>query len=71
MKRICVFCGSSPGARPEYAEAARRLGYTLAARKLGLAYGGASVGVMGKLTRDVLEKGSDVTGVIPRDLVRH
>ena len=46
MQRICVFCGSSPGGRPEYGEAARQLGHALAERHLGLVYGGASVGVV-------------------------
>jgi uncharacterized protein (TIGR00730 family) len=69
MKRICVFCGSSPGARPEYLQAARELGHTLARKKLGLVYGGASVGIMGEIAKTVLESGGDVIGVIPRKLV--
>ena len=47
MKRVCVFCGSSPGARPEYAEAARSFGEVLADRGIGLVYGGGDVGLMG------------------------
>jgi predicted Rossmann-fold nucleotide-binding protein len=46
MKRICVYCGSSPGLLPGYAEAARQCGQTLAARGLGLVYGGGNVGLM-------------------------
>ncbi len=70
MKRVCVFCGSSPGGRPEYVEAARTLGRALARRGLGLVYGGAKVGVMGAVARAVLEEGGRVTGVIPKHLVR-
>lgn len=70
MKRICVFCGSSPGARPEYAAAAVQLGRTLVRRGMGLVYGGASVGLMGELARAVLREGGEVTGIIPRDLAR-
>lgn len=69
MKRICIFCGSSPGGRPEYVEAARQLGYTLASRGIGLVYGGAKVGTMGQLASAALEAGGEVIGVIPEQLV--
>ena len=70
MKRICVFCGSSPGARPEYLQAAKQLGHTLAYKGIGLVYGGAKVGMMGKIAEAVLEKGGEVIGVIPKELVK-
>lgn len=70
MQRICVFAGSNPGVRPEYAQAARTLGEELAARKLGLVYGGASVGLMGILADAALAAGGEVIGVIPRGLFR-
>ena len=69
MKRICVFCGSSVGGRPEYAETARALGAELARRGLGLVYGGGRVGLMGVLADAVLARGGEVIGVIPRGLV--
>jgi len=69
VKSICVFCGSSPGGRPEYAQAAEGLGRTLAERGLTLVYGGSSVGTMGRLARSALEAGGRVVGVIPRVLV--
>jgi uncharacterized protein (TIGR00730 family) len=68
MKRICVYCGSSPGARPEYTAAARHLGQTLARRNLELVYGGGNVGLMGQIARAVVDAGGNVIGVIPRDL---
>lgn len=68
MKRICVFCGSSPGLSPEYAQAARQLGSFLARRQLGLVYGGGKVGMMRELATAVLEQGGDVIGVIPHEL---
>ena len=68
MKRICVFCGSSPGARPEYARAARQMGTLLAQRKIGLIFGGGKVGMMGQLAQAALENSGDVIGVIPRGL---
>ena len=64
MKRICVYCGSSPGKLPQYREAARMMGHELAARKIGLVYGGASIGVMGTVADAVLEKGGEAIGVI-------
>lgn len=69
MKRVCVFCGSKPGAREAYREAARELGHALVERGYGLVYGGASVGLMGTLAGAVLEKGGEVIGVIPEALL--
>ena len=69
MNRICVFCGSSPGTRPEYLQAAEALGRECVRRDLGLVYGGASVGLMGRLAETVLTSGGNVIGVIPFSLV--
>lgn len=68
IRSVCVFCGSRPGARPEYREAATRLGTALARRDLTLVYGGASVGVMGAVADAVLAAGGRVVGVIPHFL---
>jgi hypothetical protein len=68
MKMICVYCGSNPGRLPEYRQSARLLGYEMAARGLGLVYGGASVGVMGAVANAMLERGGQVIGVIPTSL---
>jgi uncharacterized protein (TIGR00730 family) len=69
MKRICVFCGSSSGAKPEYAQAAKRLGSVLVQRHLGLVYGGGNVGLMGQIANAVIDLGGEVIGVIPRGLL--
>lgn len=69
MKRICVFSGSSPGARPAYAGMARDLGNALARAGLGLVYGGASVGLMGVLADAVIASGGEAIGVMPQALV--
>jgi hypothetical protein len=69
MRRICVFCGSSPGARPAYAEATEAVGRLLVRERIGLVYGGAHVGLMGLLADTVLAAGGEATGVIPRALV--
>jgi uncharacterized protein (TIGR00730 family) len=65
---VCVFCGSSTGARPAYADAARRVGETLARHGLGLVYGGGRVGLMGVLADAALAAGGRVVGVIPKSL---
>ena len=69
MKRISVFCGSSPGLRSEYMLAAKQLGEAMASRSIGLVYGGASVGLMGEVARTVESLGGEVIGVIPQSLV--
>lgn len=68
LSRICVFCGTNPGARPEYGAAARELGRVLAEDGIELVYGGASVGIMGELADSVHEHGGQVTGIIPQQL---
>ena len=67
--RVCVFCGSSPGERAVYSAAARELGAVLAARGIGLVYGGGHVGLMGEVAQAALEAGGEVIGVIPEALV--
>jgi uncharacterized protein (TIGR00730 family) len=69
MMRLCVFCGSSQGTNPVYAGAARRLGGQMAARGLGLVYGGGHIGLMGVLADAVLASGGEAIDVIPRALV--
>jgi len=62
--RICVFAGAS--AAPESSGlAAFELVAELRERKLGLVYGGASVGLMGILADAALNAGVEVIGVIP------
>jgi uncharacterized protein (TIGR00730 family) len=68
MKRLCVFCGSSPGSRAEYAETAHSFGRLIAAHGLGLVYGGGSVGLMGALADGAISAGGEVIGVIPQTL---
>ena len=66
MKRICVFCGSSAGARSDYIKATRSFSRVAVENNIGIVYGGASVGLMGALADAVLEAGGEVIGVIPR-----
>jgi uncharacterized protein (TIGR00730 family) len=69
LRRICVYCGSSPGNDPAYVKAAREFGETLAREHIGLVYGGGNVGIMGEIAHAVLAEGGKVTGIIPEFLV--
>jgi uncharacterized protein (TIGR00730 family) len=67
--RLCVFCGSSKGAREIYVRAAQQLGHELAARNIELVYGGGNVGLMGVIADAVLAASGRVIGVIPEQLM--
>jgi uncharacterized protein (TIGR00730 family) len=69
MKRICVFCGSSSGDRPEYRAAAENIGAELVRSNIGLVYGGGNVGLMGVIADAVLRAGGEAVGVIPKHLM--
>ena len=67
-RRVCVFCGSNPGARPEYLAEAVALGRLLGEAGLGLVYGGANCGLMGAVADAALTGGAEVIGVLPEVL---
>ena len=69
IKTLCVFCGSSMGREPYYAETARGLAGMLLANEIALVYGGANVGLMAILADTMLAKGGKVTGLMPTSLV--
>ncbi len=69
LRRLCVFCGSSPGRDPGYRQLARQLGRTLAGRGIGVVFGGGRVGLMGALADAAMTAGGEVIGVIPQALV--
>lgn len=66
--KVCVFCGSSEGVRPQYREAALALGRAIAARGDELVYGGSKVGLMGAVADATLGAGGRAIGVLPRAL---
>jgi len=68
LSAVCVFCGSSPGAAPEFVDVARRFGALVARRGLALVYGGGKVGLMGAVADAALAEGGQVRGVITRAL---
>ncbi|HEY4774376.1 MAG TPA: TIGR00730 family Rossman fold protein [Xanthobacteraceae bacterium] len=65
IRSICVYCGSSPGINPDFAEVARQFGRILAENRISLVYGGGSRGLMGELAMSVREHGGRVVGIIP------
>lgn len=69
IKSLCVYCGSSIGASPVYAQAARSLVKALVDNNIALVYGGGNVGLMGVIADTCLELGGEVTGVIPKALL--
>ncbi len=71
MKRLCVYCGSSSGRLPDYAQAARQLARAMVSKNINLVYGGASVGIMGEIANAVLEEGGEVIGIIPKGLFKN
>ncbi len=68
MRRLCVFCGSASGTRPEYLAAAQELGETMAKEDIQLVYGGGRVGLMGAVADSVLKHGGTVIGIMPERL---
>jgi uncharacterized protein (TIGR00730 family) len=69
IKRVCVFCGSSPGRDGRYIDDAKAFGALLGREKIGLVFGGGGVGLMGAVARAAADAGAEVTGVIPTFLV--
>jgi uncharacterized protein (TIGR00730 family) len=65
IRNICVYCGSGSGRNPAFAKAARDFGRILAENRIGLVYGGGSLGLMGEIAHATLRHGGHVTGIIP------
>lgn len=70
MRSICIYCASSPGARPEYAAAAEALARALVERDITIIYGGSSKGIMGRMADAALAAGGQVIGVLPKSLIK-
>jgi uncharacterized protein (TIGR00730 family) len=64
-RRVCVFSGASMGNDPAFAAAAHELGAAIAARGLGLVFGGTGAGLMRAVADGALEAGGEVIGVMP------
>jgi len=66
---VCVYCGSRPGARPEFAAAAQAVGQWIGAQRGQLVYGGGRTGLMGLVAQATRAAGGRVVGIIPKALV--
>lgn len=69
IQSICVFCGSSPGADPEFTKAARQLGRLMGQQGITLVYGGSNIGLMRSIADACLAEGGHVIGVMPQGLI--
>jgi uncharacterized protein (TIGR00730 family) len=69
VRRLAVYCGSAPGARPVFAEATKTTAKAMVSRDVELVYGGGRLGLMGLIADSVLDLGGKVYGVIPAALV--
>ena len=69
IRKICVYCGSSPGTDPAFVDAAKAFGAIMAKNGIGLVYGGGAIGIMGAIAYSVLDHGGEVTGIIPEFLM--
>jgi uncharacterized protein (TIGR00730 family) len=67
--RLAVYCGSAPGSRPVFAEAACATARAMVRRDVELVYGGGRLGLMGLIADSVLDLGGRVYGVIPAALI--
>lgn len=68
LNKLGVFCGSSSGLSPIYISAAVSFIDAMAARHIGLVYGGASIGLMGTIADRMRHHCGEVIGVIPVSL---
>jgi len=69
MNRLAIYCGSATPSDPAFIDCARHVGATLAARGIGVVYGGGRLGLMGAVADSALAAGGEVIGVIPEALV--
>ena len=68
INSICIYCGSSPGRLEAYSTAASALAQALVSRNIRLVYGGAGIGLMGRVADEVLKLGGQAIGIIPKAL---
>lgn len=69
IKKVCVYCASSTQIAACYKKEAYKLGEILSQHKIHCFYGGGSVGLMGELSKSMVENGGEITGVIPQFMV--
>ena len=70
LKRICLFCASSPGIDKLYFDDAEILAKELVKHEIAINYGGGALGLMGRVADVMLDGGGSVTGYIPHFMVK-
>ncbi|MEG1556631.1 MAG: hypothetical protein RR356_07905, partial [Bacteroidales bacterium] len=65
LTSVALFCGSAAGNHPQYIDLAKQFGKKCAELKLTLYYGGASIGLMGAASGEMIQNGGKVVGVAP------
>jgi uncharacterized protein (TIGR00730 family) len=68
LSSVCVYCGASNDANPQFKQLARDVGAALARHKLTVVYGGGHVGLMGVVADSALAAGGKVVGIIPEHI---
>ena len=68
---VCVYCGSSNGSLPAYAEVAQQVGQWIGKHQGQLVYGGGNNGLMGLVAQATAQAGGRVVGIIPKALQSH
>ncbi|MEJ2052653.1 MAG: TIGR00730 family Rossman fold protein [Calditrichaceae bacterium] len=66
MKKICVYCASSPKINKIYFDAAEKFGELLVKENIEVVFGGGSAGLMGKLADTILARGGKIKGIMPK-----
>ncbi|MGH0053990.1 MAG: TIGR00730 family Rossman fold protein [Sphaerochaetaceae bacterium] len=70
LQTLAIFCGSSTGKDPQFAQGAKALGIAMAKKHLSLVYGGGNRGLMGIVAQSLYDRGGKVIGVLPEALNR-
>jgi uncharacterized protein (TIGR00730 family) len=63
--KLTVFCGSRFGDKESYRFIAQTLGKYMAQEEIELVYGGSNSGIMGTISKTVMENNGKVTGIYP------
>ena len=71
MKKVCVYCSARDSISPMIIEEAKRLGESFHQNQFELVYGGAESGAMGAVAKTLLSLGGKVSGIFPKDDLKH
>lgn len=66
MKKICVYCASSPNIKQAFFDATETLAKCFVEHDIELVFGGGSKGLMGKLADTVIKHNGKIKGIMPQ-----